>query len=230
MFQGPLADPGDPMFWAPLISLLGSLREEEALQLRTDDVVEIDGIPCFDVKIGPNQRLKSAAAIRRVPVHRDLITLGLLELVELRRRQGEVRLFPHLKRGRNREALSEEFTKDFTRHRKRNGIFDPRIDFHSFRTTFNVEFVRNRVDNEVRCVLMGHVVDHVNIVHYGGGGYSLEHLRDVVNSIRIDVSAIRPPFEDRRGADVVPLRRRENGAPGRRATEPAACDASGPLH
>ena len=70
----------------------------------------------------------------------------------------------------------------------------PQIDFHSSRTTFDVELIRNRVDREIRCVPMGHVVDHVNLTRYGGEGDPFEHLSDVVNSIEVDVSAIRSPF------------------------------------
>ncbi|SIO10211.1 Phage integrase family protein [Rhodovulum sp. ES.010] len=202
IFQEELEDPGDPLFWAPLISLHGGLREEEALQLRTVDVVEEHGIAYLDIKVGPNQSLKSAAARRRVPIHGNLIALGFLDLARLRRRQGEVRLFPHQTRGRTRKTLSENFTKRFTRYRTDNGVYDRRRDYHAFRTTFNVEMIRNRVDSEVRKVLMGHEITDVNFTHYGGDGYTLEHLRDVVDAIEIDISMIRKPFAGTQSADV----------------------------
>jgi hypothetical protein len=63
-------------------------------------------VPCFDIDQRPGQTLKSASATRRVTLHWALIQLGLLELVDLRRRQGEVRLFPIVTRGRNGEALN----------------------------------------------------------------------------------------------------------------------------
>ena len=53
IFQEKLDDPGDPLFWAPLISLHGGLRSEEVLQLSPDDICETAGIPCFDLKQGP---------------------------------------------------------------------------------------------------------------------------------------------------------------------------------
>lgn len=37
LFQGQIADIGDPMFWAVIIAILHGLREEEVLQLRLDD-------------------------------------------------------------------------------------------------------------------------------------------------------------------------------------------------
>ncbi|MCA0940868.1 site-specific integrase [Salipiger pacificus] len=194
-FQGKLDEVGSPLFWAPLISLFHSLREEEALQLRPEDVTTEDGIDYFDIKVGaPWQRLKSKAATRRVPIHSDLIKLGFLDLVALRRRQGEDRLFPHLTRGRTRGTLSENFTKDFTRFRKAHGIYDKRIDFHSFRTQFNVELIRAKVDGELRHVLMGHEMDCVNLEFYGGEGHTLCHLQETVQKINIDISMIQSPF------------------------------------
>ena len=197
LFQGELKDIGDPMFWAPIISVFHGLREEEALQLRVDDIRIENNVDYFDLKVGAGwQSLKSTAAKRKVPIHRELIALGFLELVSMRRRDGEDRLFPHLTRGKNRKTLSENFTKDFTRFRKSNGVYEKRIDFHSFRTQFNVELIRSRTDSEIRHILMGHEMDSVNLKHYGGDGHDLAHLQDVVNRITIDVSMIQSPFHN----------------------------------
>jgi hypothetical protein len=47
------------------------MRAEEVLQLLTDDIRETDGIPFFDIKVGPGQRLKSEAATRKIPIHKN---------------------------------------------------------------------------------------------------------------------------------------------------------------
>ncbi|WP_243265237.1 site-specific integrase [Sulfitobacter sp. DSM 110093] len=195
VFQGETTDIGDPMFWAPLISVHHSLREEETLQLRPDDVGCENGIYYFDIKVGaPWQRLKSKAATRRIPIHANLIALGFLDFVAMRRREGEDRLFPHLTRGKNRKTLSENFTKDFTRYRKTHKVYDKRIDFHSFRTQFNVELIKARTDSELRHILMGHEMETVNLKHYGGDGHDLAYLQEVIQRVEIDVSMIQSPF------------------------------------
>ncbi len=102
IFTGKLADPGDPLFWAPPIARLGGLREEEILQLTTEDFDTVDGVPVFRIQQGDRQVLKSEAARRIVPIHRALIALGLLELVALRRRQGQRWLFPQVERSASR--------------------------------------------------------------------------------------------------------------------------------
>lgn len=206
LFQGQIADIGDPMFWAVIIAVLHGLREEEVLQLSLDDIRTENGIVYFDIKVGaPWQRLKSKAATRRVPLHNSLIALGFLDLVAMRRREGEDRLFPHLTRGKNRKTLSENFTKDFTRFRKANDVYEKRIDFHSFRTQFNVEQIKARTDSELRHILMGHEMETVNLKHYGGDGHDLEYLHEIVQRVDIDVSMIQSPFADSKKAKVSDL-------------------------
>lgn len=206
VFQGKITDIGDPMFWAPLIAVHHGLREEEALQLRLDDVLAEKGIDYFDIKIGASwQRLKSKAATRRVPIHQNLIALGFLELVAMRRREGEDRLFPHLTRGKNRKTLSENFTKDFTRFRRANDVYEKRIDFHSFRTQFNVELIKARTDGELRHILMGHEMESVNLEFYGGDGHDLAYLQEIVQRVNIDVSMIQSPFASGKKSTVTDL-------------------------
>ena len=36
-------------YWIPLIALYGGLRLNEICQLHTGDIVELDGVPCFDI-------------------------------------------------------------------------------------------------------------------------------------------------------------------------------------
>ncbi|MDV4167941.1 site-specific integrase [Rhodovulum sp. FJ3] len=206
LFQGQITDIGDPLFWAVIIAVLHGLREEEVLQLRTDDIRTENSIVFFDIKVGAQwQRLKSKAATRRVPLHDSLIALGFLDLVALRRREGEDRLFPHLKRGKNRRTLSENFTKDFTRFRKANHVYEKRIDFHSFRTQFNVEQIKARTDSELRHILMGHEIETVNLKHYRGDGHDLAYLHEIVQRVDIDVSMIKSPFADGNNAKVSDL-------------------------
>jgi hypothetical protein len=206
VFQGQTTDIGDPMFWSPLISVHHSLREEESLQLRVKDVACEDGIDFFDIKVGaPWQRLKSKAATRRIPIHPNLIALGFLDFVAMRRREGEDRLFPHLTRGKNRKTLSENFTKDFTRYRKTHKVYDKRIDFHSFRTQFNVELIKARTDSELRHILMGHEMETVNLKHYGGDGHDLAYLQEIVQRVNIDISMIQSPFAGGQTANVSDL-------------------------
>ena len=95
-------------------------------------------MPCFafieDKKIG--RRLKTATAVRTVPIHPQLITLGWLQHVDaVRRRDGITAwLFPEIS-PQVRGPL-KAWTKWFSRYLRSVGITDDSKVFHSFRHTF----------------------------------------------------------------------------------------------
>jgi integrase len=201
IFQEQLEDIGDPLYWAPLIAQHQGMREEEILQLHVVNFRSDQGVAFIHITNGPGQSLKTAAAHRSLPIHRNLLALGLMDLVELRRRQGETHLFPNLTRGKTKDKFSENFTKRFTYYRKTNGCYFTDCDFHSFRTEFNSRLVAAGVQDTVRRYLMGHDENEVGIRHYLPMGFPMTLLRDVVDAIDIDISAIRRPFER---ADAAP--------------------------
>src|SRR4051812_17253275 len=97
------------------------------------------GVTVFDINARPPRQLKNRNAIRLVPIHKELIRLGLLAHVEEQRRRGERLVFSNLVPGGADERLGHNFTKWFTRYRQEVGLYRPGLDFHSFRhraTTF----------------------------------------------------------------------------------------------
>ncbi|MGH1570914.1 tyrosine-type recombinase/integrase [Methylobacterium sp. P31] len=79
--------------------------------------------------------LKSATAARCVPVHDELVRLGLLDRVTQLRGRGEIRLFPQPKPGGADGRLGHAFTNWFTRYRREVGLDRGKLVFHSFRHT-----------------------------------------------------------------------------------------------
>ncbi|PZX18563.1 hypothetical protein LX81_01199 [Palleronia aestuarii] len=156
VFRGGCDEVGDPMFWAPLMALLGGGREEEILQLSPDDFETDGGIHYYRLHNMPGNSIKSDAGHREIPVHPELVRLGLIELVELRRRQGEPRLSPHLKRGKHKETFTELFTKEFTKYRQTHKVYWRGLDFHALRTTFHHRLMDNLVPGYAERALMGH--------------------------------------------------------------------------
>ncbi|WP_371154136.1 site-specific integrase [Jannaschia sp. 2305UL9-9] len=205
IYQSKLQDVGDPMFWAPLIALHMGLRSEEILQLYLDDIQVIDDIPCIVLRQGPGQHLKSDASRRTVPIHDNLLKLGFMQLVALRRREGEPRLFPWLERSQSKKTFTENFSKRFTKYRKDHGIYDPNRDFHSFQPTFNDLVILAERQESHRRAIMGHVQHDVGITNYNPSGFSIKTLRDCVNAVDIDVSMIRSPFTETASASVTEL-------------------------
>src|SRR5262249_27246889 len=84
------------MAWVPLIGLFSGMRSNEICQMRAGDVRRERGIWIFNVSAdGAGQSLKSEAAMRKVPVHSELIRFGFLDYVKALPRDGQ--LFPALK-------------------------------------------------------------------------------------------------------------------------------------
>jgi len=71
----------DEKFWLPLIAVFSAMREEEACQLLVEDIRSEDDIWFFDLHDAPPRKLKNQNAVRRVPVHRELMRIGFLEYV-----------------------------------------------------------------------------------------------------------------------------------------------------
>ncbi len=88
----------DAIYWLPIIARLSGLRSEEMLQLKPENIRCDEGIHYFDIARGTGQSLKSESARRMVPVHSQLIELGFLELVEVQRKRGRVRIFDSISR------------------------------------------------------------------------------------------------------------------------------------
>ena len=194
IFVEPLKDPGDPLFWVPLLGLFAGLRMEEALQLKGSDFQTENGIHILLVRQGANQSVKSKAGRRSVPIHSALIELGLLRLAEDRK---SGRLFPGVARSKQRGSLSETFTKSFGRYREREKLSEPGRDFHSLRSDFNKQMADAGEPKHIRARLIGHSGEAQGLTDgtYLRGEKPIERLKAAIETISTDTSGIRRPYE-----------------------------------
>ena len=194
-FQKPLEDFGDPLFWAPIIATYTGMRMEEILQLRLGDFATEDNIPYVAVQntLG-TQSVKSDNGIRKIPLHRALIDLGLLKLVQQRSSVDMSRLFPHIERSKSKGTLSGLMSKNFAYYLKSRGIKEPGLDFHALRTDFLTRLTRARVPDHVRKGLMGHEQTDITHANYFRAGERMEDLKEYIDRIDVDHSGIRHPF------------------------------------
>jgi integrase len=129
----------DHRFWLPLIAVFSGMRQEEICQLHLEDLRQESGIWVFDVNDRPPRQLKNRNAVRLVPIHRELLAMGLLAYADELRSAGKLRLFPQLSTGGADDRFGHNFSKSFTYYRKQIELYQPGLDFHSFRhsaTTF----------------------------------------------------------------------------------------------
>ncbi|MEE8629165.1 MULTISPECIES: site-specific integrase [Methylobacterium] len=125
----------DEKFWLPLIAVFSGMRQEEICQLHAEDIRQDEGIWFIDINDRPPRKLKNATAVRRVPIHSQLIRLGFLAHVDAQRRRRQDRIFPTLEPGGADGRLGHAFTKWFTRYRRDVKLYRQGLDFHSFRHT-----------------------------------------------------------------------------------------------
>ena len=92
IFQETLDDIGEPLCWAALIARHQGMRMEEILQLGPDDFGSDKGIPYLRIRHTIINGVKTLSSARTLPVHPQLIELGLLKLVALRKKEGHIRL------------------------------------------------------------------------------------------------------------------------------------------
>lgn len=146
--------------WALLIGLYTGARVGEVAQLYLRDFVKEGDTPC--VRFTPDsdgQTVKTEASKRLVPLHPDLIELGLWERVERLREAGEERLFPGM-RIDSKAGTGNAISKGFGNYLKQLKIGPRRangtVGFHSLRKTVIQTLQASGLSAERRRAFVGH--------------------------------------------------------------------------
>lgn len=150
-------------FWPPFIALFTGGRRREIAQLLVHDFTVIDGKPSITIDdLGDvDKEVKTEAAKRTIPVHPELVRMGLLDYVadtKALNLGGE--LFPGIgidTHGAKGNAIGNAWR----RHREAFGMAGEKAPtFHSFRATAIKVLTAKGVELEIRCQLVGHDLDH----------------------------------------------------------------------
>ncbi len=161
-------------YWIPLISLFSGLRQAEICQLYPDNIVNIQGIPCFDIKESKERKanLKNANATRIVPIHPVLQKLGLLDFVlgRARARRGrkveDGRLWNTLHYS-PKEGYSHSFEKSYGLFNKKFITTDGKKVFHSIRHSFANNLKQRKVQESIVAEILGHSIPGMSFGRYG---------------------------------------------------------------
>jgi integrase len=211
LFSGrapPLGAKGVAGIWLPLLALFTGARQAEIAGLTVADVVaagDMD-LPFLLVteQLKRGKKLKTKSSQRAIPIHPQLVMLGFLEYVEMRRRFGETAwLFPTVEPNQHRALAA--WSKWFGRYLRRTvGVMDSTKVFHSFRHGFKDAARAGSVSQEVHDALTGHA--NVSAVSGGYGAKQMMQrfgaavLRDAVAKIEfpgLDLSKVRTGYEER---------------------------------
>lgn len=164
--------------WTPLIALYTGARISEIASLKTENFIEKNGVKAMKL-----EGTKTAASNRTIPIHQDLIELGLLDLVSTRHDDNKVFLFDI--KSHNQNGAGATVSKWYTKFKQSIKLNGDRKVFHSFRPTLVDHLKQAGVDFEARCQYVGH--DAGGGVHnkvYGRNELNLQKIyQDVVQKI-----------------------------------------------
>ncbi|MCW1919979.1 site-specific integrase [Rhodobacter sp. KR11] len=142
--------------WALLLALYtGARSSSELARIALSDVTKDQGIDVFDLS-GASKNTRSK---RLVPIHTDLIKLGLFEYAAKLRAEGQTKLFPDWE---PEDRINRWFLRTFL---PKLGIDASDKVFHSFRHNFKTELVRSGCSRELQDLITGHEDQSVAAVY-----------------------------------------------------------------
>jgi len=143
----------DWQYWLPLLGLYTGARLEELCQLKGQDFKVTDDCHYIDIhgEGDAQNRVKTSSSVRKIPVHSELIKLGLLGMLEKRPR--ECFLFDLTRINTN---LGHMPSKWFGGYKASLGLPKGTKVFHSFRHTLRDKLTLCGVPNEHIREILGH--------------------------------------------------------------------------
>ena len=176
--------------WGSLIGIYTGARLNEIAQLELTDIKQDNGIWCFDLNIeGENKKLKNENSKRLVPIHEDLIALGLLRYVEQMREGGKVRLLHQLSYDKNNgygRNLSRWFNNEFL---KKLGIKTDGLVFHSTRHSMLTYLLQAGVQEPIAKTISGHALSGV-VQNVYAKGYKTSQLKEAIDLLYRDLPPV----------------------------------------
>lgn len=171
-------------YWGTLLGIYTGARLNEVSQLMLDDIQQKDGIWYFNMNDdGDDKRLKTDAAKRLVPIHKELLRLGILEEVERLHKRGHTRFLHQLKFCR-KNGYGKKLGHYF------NQVLLPDLGlkkqahvevFHALRHTAVTRLYQAGVPQPIVETIVGHERSGTSQQVYFREGYKLAQLKEAMD-------------------------------------------------
>lgn len=176
----PFKDAEPVKYWLPYLAAYSGARLEEITQLSPmTDIYLVDGVWIIDINARDGKSVKNLSSIRRIPIHSELIRLGLIEYIEKLKSSKANTFFPDekIRDGRTGKNAGKRVNRFI---QKVVGIDGKSL--HSFRHTFATILKRSGVNESLAAEVLGHQHGGITYDRYGGGFLS-ETLKGAVELI-----------------------------------------------
>ena len=182
-------------FWAPLIGVYSGCRIEEICQLHLEDIRQESNVWIFDINAKGEKKLKNMASARLVPIHPQLIELGLLNFVNTLKEARETRLFPELN-NRQHGKYSHHVSRWFSDYKEKCGIEKGKT-FHSLRHTFITHLKYKEINETMMKEVAGHTVSGETFGRYGKR-YPVDLLfSEVIEKVDYEIDSSLPTWPEK---------------------------------
>lgn len=172
----------DARFWLPLIALFTGARLGELMNLSPSDLRRENQIDYFDITKGATVTgVKSRTSERRIPVHQELLRIGIVDFFERKRFAGEPYLFADLGRLTDDGLKAISWHDKWRRINRQAGCEHPKKTFHSLRHSFKDACRAAMVPEEVHDALTGHRTSSIGRGY--GSGFPLAVLDKYIRSL-----------------------------------------------
>ncbi len=179
-------------YWVPLIGFYTGMRLQEILQLYVEDVYQANGLWVLDLNTNhEDKKLKTDQSKRVIPIHDDLIKVGLIEFRNRQEAKESQRLFPDAALSGD-GTYSSTFSKWFSRYLNNIGIKTTKTSFHSFRHNVKDFFRSAGVSDELSEHYLGRLTERS--VEAYGSGHTVESFAEALIKIK---------FSDYLDADIL---------------------------
>ncbi len=157
------------LIWALLLVCYSGARVTEVCQLYLNDIYDADGVWAIRIDTAnPHQHIKTESSRRKIPIHPDLLKLGLLDRIKALTVAKQDRLFPAANLV-SKNGAGDFAIKRFGRYLGKIGAKETgrKLGFHSIRNTFIQTLAHTGFNQNRREYFVGHeipTIDHKNYV------------------------------------------------------------------
>lgn len=177
--------------WIPLIMLYCGCRQNEACQLFTNNIILLDGIPCFEFAESEETgaRVKNESSIRTTPIHPVLLQLGFLDYAAKRKfdrrnkKDAAVQLWPQMDYN-SKDGYARRFRTFFEDFNRKYITQDPKKSCYSLRHNFIDNLKQQGIQESIVSEISGHSTGKITYRRYGKD-LNAELKRDTMKELKL---------------------------------------------